>query len=49
MASLMQEDHVMLLGLWDAAHDALEMERHSASLPSSISFDEAWNMRAGGF
>ncbi|WP_329386426.1 hypothetical protein [Streptomyces sp. NBC_01716] len=45
MASLTQEDHVLLLGLWDAAHDALEVQKRSASLPSSISFDEAWTLR----
>ncbi|MFI5554309.1 hypothetical protein [Streptomyces sp. NPDC051738] len=45
MASLTQEDHVLLLGLWDAAHDALEAQKRSASLPSSISFDEAWTLR----
>ncbi|MEU4352268.1 hypothetical protein [Streptomyces sp. NPDC023838] len=45
MASLTQEDHVLLLGLWDAAHDALEVQQRTASLPSSISFDEAWTMR----
>ncbi|XUL88823.1 hypothetical protein ACQ86D_20995 [Streptomyces galilaeus] len=45
VASLTQEDHVLLLGLWDAAHDALEVQKRSASLPSSISFDEAWTMR----
>ncbi|MGW7689540.1 hypothetical protein ACWGMA_11760 [Streptomyces asiaticus] len=45
MASLPQEDHVLLLGLWDAAHDALEVQKRSASLPSNISFDEAWTMR----
>ncbi|MEV6393599.1 hypothetical protein AB0M39_02270 [Streptomyces sp. NPDC051907] len=45
MASLTHEDHVLLLGLWDAAHDALEVQQRTASLPSSISFDEAWTMR----
>ncbi|QIY96532.1 hypothetical protein HEP87_24105 [Streptomyces sp. S1D4-11] len=38
-------DHVLLLGLWDAARDALEVQKRSASLPTSISFDEAWTMR----
>ncbi|WP_326811384.1 hypothetical protein OIE62_18175 [Streptomyces scopuliridis] len=45
MARLTQEDHVLLLGLWDAAHDALKVQERSTSLPSSISFDEAWTMR----
>lgn len=45
MARLTQEDHVLLFGLWDAANDALEVQKRSASLPSSISFDEAWTLR----
>ncbi|WKX72161.1 hypothetical protein [Streptomyces sp. XD-27] len=45
MARLTPEDHVLLLGLWDAARDASEVQIRSAALPSSISFDEAWTMR----
>ncbi|MEW2164481.1 hypothetical protein AB0912_16020 [Streptomyces sp. NPDC007084] len=41
VASLTQDDHVLLLGLGDAAHDVLEVQKRSASLPSSISCDEA--------
>ncbi|MFB1047125.1 ATP-binding protein [Streptomyces chrestomyceticus] len=45
MAGLQTEDHVLLLGLWDAAHAALEAQKRSAMLPSSVNFDEAWAMR----
>ncbi|MGW0565149.1 ATP-binding protein [Streptomyces sp. NPDC003016] len=45
MAGLQMEDHVLLLGLWDAARAALEAQKRSDVLPSSISFDEAWAMR----
>ncbi|MFB9830738.1 hypothetical protein [Actinoallomurus acaciae] len=45
VARLMLEDHVLLLGLWDAARDALEAQERAAALPSPISFDEAWMMR----
>ncbi|UIX31744.1 hypothetical protein [Streptomyces sp. GQFP] len=45
VARLTLEDHVLLLGLWDAAHDALEVQKRSDALPSSISFNEAWAMR----
>ncbi|MFJ7630062.1 hypothetical protein ACIQZN_26570 [Streptomyces sp. NPDC097595] len=41
----MLEDHVLLLGLWEAAHDALEVERRCEDLPQQISFDEAWSLR----
>jgi hypothetical protein len=44
-ARLQLDDHVLLLGLWDAARDALEARRRSDVLPSNISFDEAWAMR----
>ncbi|MEU9836008.1 ATP-binding protein [Streptosporangium sp. NPDC048047] len=44
-AHLMPEDHILLLGLWDAAHDALERQKRSDIIPSRISFDEAWAMR----
>lgn len=44
-ARLQLDDHVLLLGLWDAARDALEAQRRSDVLPSNISFDEAWEMR----
>ncbi|MYX32551.1 MULTISPECIES: ATP-binding protein [unclassified Streptomyces] len=44
-AHLTPEDHVLLLGLWDAAHDALEVPKRHDVLPSHISFDEAWTMR----
>ncbi|MER6215498.1 ATP-binding protein [Streptomyces sp. NPDC001674] len=42
---LTHEDHVLLLGLWDAAHEALEAQRRFEALPTRISFDEAWSMR----
>lgn len=45
MAGLQMEDHVLLLGLWDTARAALEAQKRSDVLPSSISFDEAWSMR----
>ncbi|MEU0521595.1 hypothetical protein [Streptosporangium sp. NPDC006007] len=45
VAHLMPEDHILLLGLWDAAHDALERQKRSDAMPSRISFDEAWAMR----
>ncbi|MFG3529689.1 ATP-binding protein [Streptomyces sp. NPDC047917] len=45
MAGLQMEDHVLLLGLWDAARAALEAQKRSDVLPPSISFDEAWSMR----
>ncbi|RSO11617.1 hypothetical protein DMH18_08465 [Streptomyces sp. WAC 06783] len=45
MAGLQMEDHVLLLGLWDAAHAALEAQKRSDVLPPSINFDEAWAMR----
>ena len=45
VAALKLEEHVLLLGLWDAAHDALSVKSRSDALPSGISFDEAWNMR----
>ncbi|MEU1330179.1 ATP-binding protein [Streptomyces sp. NPDC005865] len=45
MASLQMEDHVLLLGLWDAASAALEAQERSDILPSRISFDEAWAIR----
>ncbi|MEU8782575.1 hypothetical protein [Streptomyces sp. NPDC048637] len=48
MARLGLEDHVLLLGLWDAAHDALEVQKRIEALPSRIGFDEAWTMRAPG-
>lgn len=46
MAMLGLEDHVLLLGLWDAAHDALEVQKSIEALPSRLGFDEAWTMRA---
>ncbi|MEU4095980.1 ATP-binding protein [Streptomyces sp. NPDC026673] len=39
------EDHALLLGLWDAAHEALDAKRRFEALPTGISFDEAWSMR----
>lgn len=45
MARLTLEDHVLLLGLWDAAHDVLEARKRSAVSPPGISFDEAWATR----
>ncbi|MEU6713742.1 hypothetical protein ABZ897_19880 [Nonomuraea sp. NPDC046802] len=45
MAHLMPEDHILLLGLWDAAHDALERQKRSDAMPTLITFDEAWTMR----
>jgi hypothetical protein len=45
MAHLRSEDHILLLGLWDAAHDALERQKRSEVTPARISFDEAWTMR----
>ncbi|MCC5580421.1 hypothetical protein IMZ11_32865 [Microtetraspora sp. AC03309] len=44
-AHLMPQDHILLLGLWDASHDALERQKRSDAMPSRISFDEAWAMR----
>ncbi|MFG5723070.1 DEAD/DEAH box helicase family protein [Streptomyces murinus] len=46
MAHLPFEDHVLLFGLWDAAHEALEAQRRFDALPPRVSFDEAWLMRA---
>ncbi|MFC4908409.1 ATP-binding protein [Actinomadura gamaensis] len=43
-ARLQLDDRVLLLGLWDAAHDALQAQKIYESLPSSISFDAAWAM-----
>ncbi|MFI6946456.1 ATP-binding protein [Streptomyces sp. NPDC050422] len=45
MAHLTLEDHVLLLGLWDAACEALEAQSRFDALPDRISFDEAWSMR----
>ncbi|MFE2185121.1 ATP-binding protein [Streptomyces sp. NPDC059455] len=45
MAGLQMEDHVLLLGLWDAARAALKAQQRSDVLPSEISFDAAWAMR----
>jgi hypothetical protein len=45
VAHLMLEDHVLLLGLWEAAHEALKAQRCFEDLPERISFDEAWSMR----
>ncbi|MCQ8774038.1 AAA family ATPase [Streptomyces telluris] len=45
VAHLGLEDHVLLLGLWEAAHEALQAQRHFEALPARISFDEAWLMR----
>ncbi len=45
MAGLQMKDHVLLLGLWEAARDAVEAQNRAGTLPSSISFDEAWAMR----
>ncbi|MFF4453215.1 AAA family ATPase [Streptomyces goshikiensis] len=45
VAHLMLEDHVLLLGLWEAAHEALKAQRGFEDLPERISFDEAWSMR----
>ncbi|WP_171168784.1 AAA family ATPase [Streptomyces sp. I05A-00742] len=39
------EDRVLLLGLWDAAHEVLETQRRFEALPTRIGFDEAWSMR----
>ncbi|GAA2981387.1 hypothetical protein [Kitasatospora sp. NPDC057738] len=44
-AHLQLEHHTLLLGLWSAAHEALERQRRFNSLPSDIGFDEAWAMR----
>ncbi|WP_030246431.1 hypothetical protein [Streptomyces sp. NRRL S-350] len=44
-AHLFLEDHTMLLGLWNTAHEALERQLRFESLPADISFDEAWTMR----
>lgn len=43
--NLRLEDHVLLLGLWEAAHDALDVERRCEELPQQVSFDEAWLLR----
>ncbi|MBT2470329.1 hypothetical protein J7E97_21240 [Streptomyces sp. ISL-66] len=45
VAHLMLEDHVLLLGLWEAAHETLEAQRGFEDLPERVSFDEAWSMR----
>ncbi|MEU5044333.1 hypothetical protein [Streptomyces griseorubiginosus] len=45
MAGLTLEDHVLLLGLWDAAHDVLKAREHSVASAPGISFDEAWATR----
>ncbi|MEU8581334.1 hypothetical protein [Streptomyces abikoensis] len=39
------KDHVLLLGLWDAAHEALEAQRRFEALPTRIGFDEASSLR----
>ncbi|MEX2982464.1 AAA family ATPase [Streptomyces sp. C36] len=41
MAHLPLEDHLLLLGLWEAAHEALEAQRRVDALPARIRFDEA--------
>ncbi|MGW2107618.1 AAA family ATPase [Streptomyces sp. NPDC001948] len=45
MAHLALKDHVLLLGLWDAAHEALEARLRFDALPDQVSFDEAWSTR----
>ncbi|MGW2948050.1 hypothetical protein [Streptomyces sp. NPDC001226] len=45
MAHLTLENHVLLLGLWDAAYEVLNAQKRSDVLPSAISFEEAWAMR----
>ncbi|MEU3752445.1 hypothetical protein AB0H17_06675 [Streptomyces olivoreticuli] len=45
MAGLTVEDHVLLLGLWGAAHEALDVQSRFDALPSRISLGEAWSMR----
>ncbi|MFB6520082.1 AAA family ATPase [Streptomyces sp. NPDC056401] len=45
VAHLGLEDHVLLLGLWEAAHAALEAQEGFEDLPERITFDEAWLMR----
>ncbi|MGD6742962.1 ATP-binding protein [Streptomyces sp. BH106] len=42
---LMLEEHVLLLGLWEAAHDALEVEARCEDLPDQVTFDDAWALR----
>lgn len=45
MAHLTLEDDILLRGLWEAARDALDVQRRLDVLPSGISYDEAWAMR----
>ncbi|MEU9103476.1 AAA family ATPase [Streptomyces xanthophaeus] len=45
VAHLPLEDHVLLLGLWEAAYEVLRAQRCFEDLPDRISFDEAWSMR----
>ncbi|MFB7514772.1 hypothetical protein [Streptomyces sp. NPDC056144] len=45
VAHLMLEDHVLLLGLWEAAHEALKAQRCFEDVSERITFDEAWSMR----
>ncbi|WP_406140441.1 hypothetical protein [Streptomyces sp. NBC_01089] len=40
------EDHVLLLGLWERARNALDVTANYEALPDSISFDDAWEMRS---
>jgi hypothetical protein len=44
-ARLHLEDRTLLLGLWNAAHEALERQSRLEALPSDIGFDEAWALR----
>ncbi|GAA0899279.1 MULTISPECIES: ATP-binding protein [Streptomyces violaceusniger group] len=47
-ARLVLDEHVLLLGLWDAASEALEAHNRFEALPDRISFDEAWSRRDAG-
>jgi hypothetical protein len=44
-ARLTSEDHILLLGLWDAAHDAVERQKRLDAIPVGVTFAEAWMMR----
>ncbi|WP_406208848.1 hypothetical protein OH807_37635 [Kitasatospora sp. NBC_01560] len=45
-AHLWGKDHALLLGLWNAAHEALERQSRYDALPLNFDFDEAWGMRS---
>ncbi|MFJ2296172.1 ATP-binding protein [Streptomyces sp. NPDC087894] len=44
-ARLQLEDRTMMLGLWNTARENLDRRARLEALPSTIGFDEAWEMR----